>query len=44
MARKQELELEIAQLRQQLRERERESRIMNGGFLVVNSLLTSANL
>ena len=41
---KSESALEIDHLKQQLRERERESRIVNWCFLVVNTLLTGANL
>jgi len=46
MKSKAELTAEIEQLKQQLREREREreKRAMNWGFLVVNTLLTRANL
>lgn len=44
MKSKAELTAEIEQLKQQLREREREKRAMNWSFLVMNFVLTRANL
>ena len=39
-----ELAIELEQLKQQLGEREREGRVMNWSFLVVNFVLTGVSL
>jgi hypothetical protein len=44
MTRKQEIALEIDRLKNQLRQRERENRIIHRSLLVMDTLLTGANL